>query len=317
MLNNKILNRIVKWVVLVIAYSYLLYKLFSFSSYEAFVDCFRMAGGWQWSALIGCVCLLPFNLLMESVKWRYLLRSIVPFSLWQSCKSVLVGHVGAFPTPNRLGEYPARVTMMPEGVRASAIAMGFVGSLVQTCVIVVCGVMGALLFLKITALEYESFRTYLIIVLAVLLFLIIFIFLLPYFLRYLSSRLKNKLWFQQFYNVIIHSNLKQLIILTLVSFTRYLIFSFQFYLMLHFCDVFLTPLEALSGISLMYLFVTITPSIGLSDVVIRSSYSIFIFSFFSVNVAGIAVASMLLWIVNSSILMLIGSLLWNSRNVKI
>ena len=112
MLNNKILNRIVKWVVLVIAYSYLLYKLFSFSSYEAFVDCFRMAGGWQWSALIGCVCLLPFNLLMESLKWRYLLRPIVPFSLWQSCKSVLVGHVGAFSSPMWSVEDSVRVSLL-------------------------------------------------------------------------------------------------------------------------------------------------------------------------------------------------------------
>ena len=315
-LKKRTVQQLIKWIVIFLAYGYLGYKLVTFESYDAFVDCLRSASFTHWLSLILCLLLMPLNFLSESLKWQYLLRGVSPISFSLACRSVLVGHVGAFPTPNRLGEYPARVTLLPLQVRGTAVAMGFVGSLIQTCIIMVCGMVGAFLFFNQANLTYVSFRSYLLIVLLFFLLLVGFIFSLPRVVRWIDKRLGGKEWITQLSSRLTMATGHELFMLTMISFMRYLIFSFQFYLMLTFCDVNLTALQALSGISLMYLFVTVTPSIGLSDVVVRSSYAIFIFSFFSVNVAGMAVASMLLWIVNSSVLMLMGSFYWNSHKVK-
>ena len=298
------------------AYGYLAYKLITYDNYQSFFHCFTNAKAHQWFCLGVCLILMPLNFLVESWKWSYLVNTIHPLSLKTSCRSVLIGQIGAFPTPNRLGEYPARVILFPENVRLSAVALGFTGSLVQTLVIGVFGLFGALLFIYIPNSSILSLRYYLYFVGACLLLLILFLIYLPKLVgRY--RFLKNKDWLQSFKASIASASLSQLFSLSAICFLRYFIFSCQFYLMLQFCDVQLTPLQALAGIPLMYLFITITPSFFFSDLAVRCSYAIFIFSFFSVNTPGIAVASMLLWILNSSILMLIGSYYWWRINVKI
>ena len=77
--------------------------------------------------------------------------------------------------------------------------------------------------------------------------------------------------------------------------------------MLLFMNVTLTPWQALLSIPTIYLLVTYTPSFAFSEAMVRGSYAILIFSAFSTNDAGMALASILLWCINYCLPMLVGS----------
>jgi hypothetical protein len=91
-----------------------------------------------------------------------------------------------------------------------------------------------------------------------------------------------------------------------VSILRYLVFSFQFYLLL---KMFLVPVDYFTGvtlISVVYLLMTIIPTIALSELGVRGSVSLFVFqSYFEKmkmwnDQLGLSIisASTLLWIIN-------------------
>jgi hypothetical protein len=77
--------------------------------------------------------------------------------------------------------------------------------------------------------------------------------------------------------------------------------------MLQFFGVDITVAEAIIAIPTSYLFVTFTPSLAFSEAAIRSSYAVVFIGSFSENIAGIAFAGFLLWIINYGIPMLLGS----------
>lgn len=147
----------VKWAISVLAYGFLAYKLATFDGYDAFVEQVSSFGAEQFVWLALAVVLLPLNLFLESEKWRLLVGNLVTLDVKTALRSVLIGHTGAFSTPNRLGEYPMRAMSLPSDVRLSAIAMGFVGSFVQNFIITVCGLL-ALLFFQIGEL-FSTFFT--------------------------------------------------------------------------------------------------------------------------------------------------------------
>jgi len=92
-----------------------------------------------------------------------------------------------------------------------------------------------------------------------------------------------------------------------ISLLRYLVFCFQFFLMLRFFGVQLELWQALIAIPANYLFVTFTPSVAFSEAAVRSSYAVLFIGAFSGQVVGIALAGMCIWMVNFVFPMLVGS----------
>jgi uncharacterized membrane protein len=92
-----------------------------------------------------------------------------------------------------------------------------------------------------------------------------------------------------------------------ISFIRCAVFCVQFYFMIRFFSIELTPWQALTAIPTSYLFVTFTPSFAFSEVAIRSSYAVLIIGAFSGQVVNIALAGVCIWVINFVIPMLAGS----------
>lgn len=103
---------ILGWICTAAALIYLVYRLEKYDNYEAFWQSFSSASTGQYVALIAAVVLLPFQLIIESRKWQMMLRGLVSVSLSESFWQVIYGHVAAFVTPYRLGEYPGRLIRM-------------------------------------------------------------------------------------------------------------------------------------------------------------------------------------------------------------
>ena len=100
------------------------------------------------------------------------------------------------------------------------------------------------------------------------------------------------------------------------SMLRYAIWALQLALTLHFCGVDMTPVQYMIAIPVYYMVVAIFPSLPALNIAIRGSWSLIIFGVFSQNTAGIALAVLLIWLINTVLPMLIGSILYRNGKTK-
>ena len=300
-----------KWLIFLLAYLFLGYKLVTFDGYEALLEHFSSVSFHDYLFLFFVFLLLPFNLLFEALKWQRLVAGLQPISLGLAFRSVLVGQTGAFFTPNRIGEFPARALMLNKNNIIPAVALGFVGSAMQMLVITLFGLITTFLYISNNVsplLSSVSTVSWVVSLLLVLLVIISCALLFGHY-KWFYGRLSNSKW--QFLNRLgegfAHLSFRDAWLIFSFSALRYLVYSSQFYAMLLFMNVTLTPWQALLSIPTIYLLVTYTPSFAFSEAMVRGSFAIFILSAFSTNDAGMALASILLWCINYCLPMFVGS----------
>jgi hypothetical protein len=165
------------------------------------------------------------------------------------------------------------------------------------------GIPAAIIYL--TALSgnaFDSNNFFLFLVGLFVLFFTVFQFFIPPLLN--SKFVTNKL---QLTADIAQFSVSNLLYINAISLARFLVFSFQFYVILLFFGVDITVLQALICIPSSYLLVTFTPSLALSEAAIRSSYAVTVIGFYAPQTAGIALAGLTLWLLNFGIPMLFGN----------
>ena len=184
---GKTYNR-AKWLIVVAAYLYLIYKLLTFSQYPDLVEqCRNVTLSRLWW-LVGIVALLPLNWLFEAVKWQRLTANVQSLSLFTSIKAVLAGISTGFFTPNRVGELVGRVMFLGEDNRKSGVTLSLVNSLTQNLIMALCGAPACILFFTQTNGKVETnISHYLLIVV----FFLIFFGLIYFALPLISERFKN------------------------------------------------------------------------------------------------------------------------------
>lgn len=101
--------KIVSWLVTIAATIYMVYRIITYRQYAQLT---QLLMGLDWrniSILIVTMCLIPVQLIVEALRWQQLVRPLAFPNLAQALGQVLYGYVGAFITPYRLGEFPARL----------------------------------------------------------------------------------------------------------------------------------------------------------------------------------------------------------------
>lgn len=240
---------------------------------------------------------MPLNWLIEAYKWRLLTSTYKNISIKESLKSIMIGLAIGLWTPNRLGEIPGRALIFEKKYRYNAIGSATIGSAAQFFVTLFAGIVGLLLFNNIVNREIKiNLPIILVFSLAIISVAMFFIFfnkisafairksILPKFFEKIntSKKLKNK----------------GLISVISLSFLRYIIFSFQFYLLLRFVGIEISILNSFIATSSSYLLLSLSPNILIADIGIRGSVMIFFISFFSQKVDSILIASILIWLIN-------------------
>ena len=291
----------------ILSFLFLGYKLFTFQHYDSLVTHWRLMSISQIWWLSGVLILLPVNWSLEALKWRILASSVQKLSFSDAVKAVLSGISTGFFTPNRIGELVGRINFLDAANRKSGITLSVVNSLTQNIIMAFCGIPSCILFFLITKGKFQpdTIHFILILMICILIFGVLY-FTLPQW----SRRLKGSSFSKKvtsFTDCLAAYKLKDLIQILGVSFIRYAVFCVQFYFMLCFFGVELTPWQALISIPTTYLLVTFTPSFAFSEAVVRSSYAILIIGTFSGQVVNIALAGICIWAVNFIIPMLAGS----------
>lgn len=297
---------IIRYCIGIICLLFLTYKILSTDHIKLAFTQLYLIPVERYILLILAVVLLPVNIFWESIKWQTALSNIIGITLKESIKSVLWGYTGAFITPNSIGEYPTRSLNLPEGYRTKAVTMGFVGSLTQTLVITLCGIVGLLFWIKEHTLNtHTTIALYCAIIIVSTIGILFLINIKTAAICLQKSRLNFIGKIAQSLNYTTHSQTLKLFI---ISFLKYVTFSTQFMLVLIFLGIDIPLNRAAVDMSVFYLFLTYTPLINVFEVAVRSSIAIFIFGRYTDNPLYIVIGSTIFWLLNFCIPSLAGLL---------
>ena len=303
--------RIVNMLLIIAAYCYLAYRLLIFDDYASFLEAFRISDGWKWLTILAVLLLMPLNVFCEAGKWRVLLRDIEPMSMWGAQRQVYYGFVGAFVTPYHAGDYPARAMLLKDKCNwSAAVGLGLVGSVALFVVELVLGIPATWLFASYDQqMPMQSFAVAFIVV-------VVLVSLLPHVVRLISRREWKSLHMQQLVFAFSKMSYSRFMRTIGWSFLRYMIWIVQLALTLHFCGVEMSIREYLIAIPFYYMVIAIFPSLPILNMAIRGTWSLLIFETFSDNDAGVALAVVLIWFINTVLPMLIGSVLYRNGRTK-
>lgn len=263
-----------------------------------------------WWILIIVVGLTFFNWLTESIKWHYLIKKLQNIPIKTCYKGILSGVTVGIITPNRVGEFGGRILILDRKNRISGVFATLLGGYSQLLITFCAGLIGLSFYITQfpNQIPIKFNNTLVFIVSAVVICLSIFVYfkieifsmVAEYFMK--QERKKRFLYFLREYDT------TELLRILGLSFIRYLIFTSQFYLVLHFFNVHIAYGNAIMGISVIYFLLAITPVISLFEFSIRGSIAVLVLGVFSPLTISIISASVLLWFINIAIPALLGSI---------
>jgi len=303
------LSILLKLIITAGAYIYIYYRINSSLSQSHGFNLFLLLTPEKLIILLSVIILMGINWLIESLKWQKLLITIEKISINKSIKSVLVGITCSIFTPYRIGEYFGRPMLIAKQKRIKAIAANFISSISQNIVTFGLGVAGTVLLLLNRTQNLLTTKSRIIILVALIslcLLLLLFYFSPKLLVKVIKaihplSKLIKKFDFLEKYSK------KELLNILLLSFSRYLVFFSQYYLLLLFFNVNIGLIDSFTAISLSYVFLFSIPGIPIADIGIRGSLALFFLGLYSSNDIAILSASSALWVINLAIPSIVGS----------
>lgn len=267
----------------------------------------------QFLLMIAAFILVSLNILLEAFKWKVQVKPIEDISIWKSFISIFTGMTAGMFFPNRMGNFLGRIFMLERGDRIKAAMVTIVGGMGQMIATVSFGLLALLIFV-------EKYKTLLfigvIIIITILIVLYFNIHLLKYLQILIPKRFKEKT--KSYVEIFSQYTKKELLNILIISFARYLLYSFQFVLLIWAFNVPLSYFNAMIPISMTYLMMMVVPFITITEIAVRGSISIIIFEKWliinGINTSLSAMvfsASSLLWIFNIAIPSVIGLFLTN------
>ena len=310
---KKILIWLLKILIFVVAWSYVVYKL---ATMEQDFSVIFSDGNFS-IPLFSLVCILMFaNWGAESLKWQKLVNCGQKISYRKAVSGVLVGLPLALITPNRVGEIGGRAIVLDKG-RKNAVVATFLGSMTQLASTLIFGVLGVMVYLLFfphtVGVESAAWISLLIVVALVVVLLACRD---QRWLRRLALKLVGRKMYVAFLRAMRLYRIGDIFRVLIISLLRYCVFSMQFGLLIRMLIPELSVVEIFVGITLTYLFTTVIPTTVLGEIGIRGSVAMFVFGAFTKHVAVIFQISLLIWIINIAVPTLAGSLILLSLRQK-
>ena len=305
-LSNKIKEMffmLFKISVVIIALHYILKKLttnehLSFSSFLKFLaknDLFLL------KTIIFLFILSIFNWFIEILKWQNLVKSIKKITIMQALKQSLVALTFSIFTPNKIGDYAAKTVYFSASKKYHIIFLNFLNNMGQLFATCLFGIIGLTLYTVKYRINVSHQNLYQILSIGIFIILLM-LFSYKYFRPHLISKPLKKI--VSLLNYVSATIQKKNIFLSLL---RYLVFSFQFYVLLVLLNVNLSYFDAMIPITSMYLLSSIIPTIVLFDFAVKGSIALYIFEIVGVNEITIISTVTLMWLLNVVVPTLIGS----------
>jgi len=248
----------------------------------------------EWAVLL---LLFLLNYLMEAIKWQNLLASWSPISILKSYKSVLIGQAFAFFTPARSGDYVGRILLLPPGSKIKGVAQLAWSSYAQ--IIITIGIGSIALFLNLPFFPWIKWLMPLGLVAA----------LLVYFHPGQFNGWLNKI------NKLQIENKLKLQLLGL-SFLKYVVFVLQYTWAVKMLNIPIVPIDLWIALGVLFLLLSIIPSISLTDLVIRGQIIVVLLEPYYNNSLMLICLSTIIWAVNFLLPAIIGAFLLINFRIK-
>jgi len=306
---KKILSYLLKTTILVLAFVFIYHQYLSNGkNLKAFQKALDQLSHQHVIIVMSVVLLLMLaNWLGECLKWRYLTRKLVKISLWQSIEGVFFGLTWAIFTPNRLGEYGGRVMFLPPRKRIHGVFAMAVGSFGQNVITNVLGA-GSTIWFCFTFLHLSWWIMTLIttVGIALMTFFIIAFFNIKWLVKLLNS-ISFLRKYHRFFDIMATYQFADLAKIMCFCLTRFSIFSFQYYLVIHLLIPELPFLEVILMVFIVFFIQSALPSLDLLDVPVRATASATIFAYVTTQQLAIIAAFTSIWLINLIIPAILGS----------
>ena len=253
--------------------------------------------------------LMPVNMAFETRKWQKSVLPVEGVPFRKAYTAIFTGVTAGMMFPNRTGDFLGRIFILEKGNRIKAAMLTFVGNIAQMLITVSLGCIAWIFFTHEKYYWYVLVFSLIIIVLGYLLYFNIHI------LRHLQ-RLIPKKWrprAEKYMEIFSSYSKRDLMIIWLLALAKYVVYSFQFVLLIWAFDVPLNYFEAMVPIMMTYLLMTVIPFITITEIAVRGSVCIFVFEEW-LSIMGISTsysmmvfsASTMLWLYNLAIPAIIG-----------
>ena len=259
-----------------------------------------------------CIFLIPINWGIEAYKWKLITQPVEEISFKTAMQSVYSGVCLGNLAPARATEFIAKVFFFKPNNRPKITVLHFMGGMFQMVISIVFGLI-ALVF------KFKNFNAdnvwiaYLVCTLAILMF-VVFIFCLYNLnkvLAFVSKKISKK-------NSVIDFDYQftklQLVQLFGYSILRYSVFFFQLFLLINLFYQGVFSIQIIFGIWLYFLITSIVPMISFIEAAIRAAVALIVFKNCGISNAALALASILIWILNIVVPSIVGYFILIKQN---
>lgn len=247
------------------------------------------------------LALSALNWFLEIIKWQKLSSVIQSNSFYSATAQTLGALTASIFTPNRIGEYGAKAIFYSPPLRKKIMFTNLLSNVLQMSITVLLGSIGLSFYINYYSINLNYYNNYKLFAIT----LVILLFIL--FFTYFTIHKFNIIPIKRFKRFIRLFSRKTISIGLVLSLTRYLIFSFQFFLILLLFKAQISYLEAMCVITTLYFIVSIIPSVFILDIVIKGSVAVYLFSFLSISELKILSTISIMWLLNFALPSIIGS----------
>lgn len=308
--SKKHLGFAIKFCITIIAVIVLYKQLFQKINFEILIYHFeeKFSNIYNLLLLLFVILLMLLNWSVETFKWQFMIKKIIPLKFKTSLKAVLSGVAVSVATPNRMGEFGGRIFFLPTHSRIKGILITLLGSFSKYALTLFAGSVAFVAFVVFYNKQLVP-KGYFYSLFAFLVLLNTIVFSLFFFSKHIAYQLNKtfkKKKFSKYFLVFKLFSTKELFTILLFSLFRIIIYSFQFYILLILFDIKLPILQGFLLISLIFFINTILPSIAWTEVFVRTSVAIYIGSFLNINEINISYSTSVLWLINIVIPAILG-----------
>jgi hypothetical protein len=297
--SNQLLWLVLKLLTVILC-CYFIFTNIAFNEELKFIDFYSKMMNFGVFSSKNIIFMLFFTIInhfLEIKKWKTLTKSVKNNSWFEATEQSLASLTFSIITPNRIGEYGAKVLFYPNNKRKQILLLNFAGNFYQLAITIILGMIGLVFLYKYASFSIISIQNSIIIIIALISVIGIF-----YFLKENYSKIGD--WLSKIIELLSFKNNK---IVILISLLRYLVFSHQFYFLIYCFKLNISYFEAMTAISSVYLIASCIPILSLFDVSLKGSVAIIVFSIFEIDSIQILSITTLMWLLNFVFPAIIGS----------
>jgi len=297
--SNQLLWLVLKLLTVILC-CYFIFTNIAFNEELKFIDFYTKMMNFGVFSSKNIIFMLFFTIInhfLEIKKWKTLTKSVKNNSWFEATEQSLASLTFSIITPNRIGEYGAKVLFYPNNKRKQILLLNFAGNFYQLAITIILGMIGLVFLYKYASFSIISIQNSIIIIIALISVIGIF-----YFLKENYSKIGD--WLSKIIELLSFKNNK---IVILISLLRYLVFSHQFYFLIYCFKLNISYFEAMTAISSVYLIASCIPILSLFDVSLKGSVAIIVFSIFEIDSIQILSITTLMWLLNFVFPAIIGS----------